>query len=120
MDHLSAPQGADCPHIEVSYLCGDGLDVSKIMAKNEGMKEPDGSHGQDARQIQEWLWSGMLWTFLKARNVDLVDRDFVRQNVYGKDVITTARLPDYLRRWVEIYKQYSEEERTKCCRVIEK
>ena len=75
------------------------------------MDELDGSCRQDARQVQERLWFGKLWAFLKPADVNLVEMGFVRQNGRGKDLITTARLPDHLHQWVGSFKEYSKEER---------
>ena len=122
MDHLSTPRNVKHPPIEIPYLCGDGFECLKMATQwQEGMERLDWPRNTTtAMHIQEWFYFGMLFEFFSAGDVDLVEKDFVRQKDLGRNVITTARLFDYLDRWVRNFKQFSEDKRDNCSQKVEK
>lgn len=104
MDHYSPLSNPHRP-VRVPYLGGQYDDLgfagypSRANWDIGRLQEGDfhgATRGEAARFLQTWLYFGLLHEFL---DTTIEEIDFFRTDGPEGDAITTAKLPDYLRRW---------------------
>ncbi|KAH6710567.1 hypothetical protein BKA61DRAFT_522966 [Leptodontidium sp. MPI-SDFR-AT-0119] len=127
MDHITSPSDNSWPK-EIPYLFdpsrpyiydnGDWHSFPQRMGSsydelNEIEKEMQSETSEDqsdtaASLIQAWLYFGLIH-FITSTPVDT--KRYVRQNLEGNSVISTAYLPEQLEQWHQLVTNKSEEER---------
>ena len=127
MDHVRIPKDPVGPLIEVPYLCAEEYPrlpfqaypafnkwtLADIFFRPQWTREApwDDDRTTDRRPIEEatsflqsWLFFGLLTTILPIASV----QDFVALNASGTAIITTRKLPEYIRALEERDKDFIE------------
>ncbi|KAF2716588.1 hypothetical protein K431DRAFT_350225 [Polychaeton citri CBS 116435] len=106
-DHLLLPTNRAYDAVEVPYLCagivyddGSILTYHRRRGWTDAQVHDPKTTGKTDVEIgeffQNWLFFGLLSGVLGTH---IAPGDFVQENEYGRSVLTTKSLPDYIMRW---------------------